>query len=121
MNWVRSKVRQAALLALFALAVQIVFSFGHFHGDAAHAASFTPAAVANHNDAPSHPHPDGLLPVGCAICATIVLAGAVVAAAPPPPLTLPTTFAIYIAETPRDMAMAETARTAFRSRAPPRS
>ena len=50
----------------------------------------------------------------------IVLAGTVVAAAPPL-LALPTTFAVYTAETPRDMAMAEPARTAFRSRAPPRS
>lgn len=120
MNWVRSKVRQAALLALFALAVQIVLSFGHFHGDAVHAASFTPTAIANHGDTPSHPHPDGLLPDGCAICATIVLAGTVVAAAPPS-LALPATFAIHTADTPRDKATVEASRTAFRSRAPPRS
>ena len=121
MNWVRSRVRQAALLALFALAVQIVLSFGHFHGDAAHAASFSPHAIAtSHGDTPSHPHPDGLLPDGCAICAAIVLAGTVIAAAPPP-LALPATFAIRAADTQRDMAAAGTGRTAFRSRAPPRS
>ena len=33
MNWFRSKMRSGAQLALFALAVQMVVSFGHMHGD----------------------------------------------------------------------------------------
>jgi len=32
MKWFRSKIKYGSRLALFALAVQFVFSFGHFHG-----------------------------------------------------------------------------------------
>jgi hypothetical protein len=33
MNWFRSRIRSSAQLALFALAVQMVLSFGHMHRD----------------------------------------------------------------------------------------
>ena len=34
MNWVRGEAKRLSLLALFALAIQFGFSFGHIHADA---------------------------------------------------------------------------------------
>jgi hypothetical protein len=46
MKWVRSNVKHGSRLALFALAIQFVLSFGHFHGVAAEAAPvIAPGAV----------------------------------------------------------------------------
>ena len=38
MKWFRSNIRHGSRLALLALAIQFVLSFGHFHGVAAQAA-----------------------------------------------------------------------------------
>ena len=38
MKWFRSNIKHGSRLALFALAVQLALSFGHFHGVAAYAA-----------------------------------------------------------------------------------
>jgi hypothetical protein len=38
MKWFRSNVRHGSWLALFALAIQVLLSFGHFHGNSAQAA-----------------------------------------------------------------------------------
>jgi hypothetical protein len=38
MKWFRSNIKHGSRLALFALAIQLVLSFGHFHGGAAQAA-----------------------------------------------------------------------------------
>jgi hypothetical protein len=127
MNWVRSKVRQGALLALFALAIQLGLSFGHVHADGlAQAATVTAQAAVSDLDAtaqplaPSQHHPDGLAADGCAICATIALFGTLVAAVPPS-LAVPASFALRIETAPADVALPGLTRTAFQSRAPPRS
>src|SRR5260221_12497744 len=38
MKWFRSNIRRGSRLALFALAIQFLLSFGHFHGSSAQAA-----------------------------------------------------------------------------------
>src|SRR5919206_2283834 len=38
MKWFRSNIRRGSQLALFALAIQFLLSFGHFHGGNAQAA-----------------------------------------------------------------------------------
>ncbi len=38
MKWFRSNIKHGSRLALLALAIQFVLSFGHFHGVAAEAA-----------------------------------------------------------------------------------
>src|SRR5215217_2807860 len=38
MKWFRSNIRRGSRLALFALAIQFLLSFGHFHGSGAQAA-----------------------------------------------------------------------------------
>jgi hypothetical protein len=113
MKWVRSKIKLGARTALFALAVQLVLSFGHFHPIAAQAAPSIqstqqlPAPDSDH-------HPDDF----CAICAVIALASTAMAAAPP---ALPLPQAV---ELPRRTAATaflhlHATRTAFQSRAPP--
>lgn len=125
MSWMRSKVRQAALLALFALAVQLALSFGHFHGDGlVHASSLTAQAAASQQVSTlfssSDPHPDGLADDYCAICASIELLDTLVAAVAPA-LPVPPTFAIRTETASTDFILPELPRAAFRSRAPPHS
>jgi hypothetical protein len=122
MNWVRSRVRQGALLALLALAIQLVLSFGHFHSDGiARAAALTAQAEAA--TAPlsgPYQHRDGLAADGCAICASIALAGTLLASAPPT-LPVPASFAVWTTTISAGFTQPELARPAFQSRAPPRS
>ncbi|WP_315834625.1 DUF2946 domain-containing protein [Bradyrhizobium prioriisuperbiae] len=124
MSWVRSKVRQAALLALFALAIQLVLSFGHFHDSLVHASSLTAQAAASQQVitflSSPNPHPDGLADDDCAICASIELLDTLVAVVAPA-LPVPPTFAIRIETASTDFTLPELSRAAFRSRAPPRS
>src|SRR5262245_15061708 len=122
MSWVRARVRQGALLALLALAIQLVLSFGHFHTDGiARAAGLTTQTQATTSplSAPRQ-HQDGLAAAGCAICASIAIAGTALASVPPN-LPVPATFSLWVAIVPRDFAPPALASTAFRSRAPPLS
>jgi hypothetical protein len=101
MKWFRSRIKAGTRLALLALAVQFVLSFGHFHGAAALAAPgihavTVPTSAAQPPDqakpainalatetqqAPdrSHgDHHDGY----CAICAVMSLAGSLIISGP---------------------------------------
>jgi uncharacterized membrane protein len=93
MNSIRSRIRSGAYLALFALAVQIVISFGHVHWGHLGLPPFaaleqtlaaTPAA-ADRIGADHHSAPDDY----CALCAGIALL-ATGAPALPPVLFVPT-------------------------------
>jgi hypothetical protein len=83
MRWFRSNRGTVVWLAFFALACQLLLSFGHVHvgkfsgGSAAWAAAESGDASA---DVPSSPHknPTGLAGDFCAICANISLAGTLV-------------------------------------------
>jgi hypothetical protein len=117
MKWLRSNIKQNARVALFALAVQFVLSFGHFHAIAAQAA---PSISATQQlPAPSHDsdrHSDDY----CAICAVIALASTGMAPAAPalpiPQAVEPTRPATHAAFVEPRFACA-----AFQSRAPPLS
>ena len=67
MKWFRSKVKYGARVALFALAVQLALSFGHFHAIAAQAApiAYNPLNSYRAPAPDSDQHPDDF----CAICA----------------------------------------------------
>jgi hypothetical protein len=69
MRWFRSNGRCGSSLALAALALQFVLSFGHVHLDAA-----TRSPVAGAPGAPSLPDQQGGGDDYCAVCATIQLA-----------------------------------------------
>ena len=136
MKWFRSNVRLGSQLALFALAVQFLLAFGHFHGSV-QAASALPDArrsglhdivglAAMHLDASgkaSSAGPAGHKPAGapaddCAICVVMALANAMVDAAPP---CLPAPQAAAFAYLPTEAGFLDpnSARVAFQPRAPP--
>jgi len=76
MLWIRANRRIGAAVALFALAVQLVLSFGHVHLDKT--ALFAPTAVSAPQTASGDAPPDPDRRPGaadfCAICATLSLA-----------------------------------------------
>jgi hypothetical protein len=120
-SWVCRHKRHGAVLALIALALQIVLTFGHVHlrglaGDS-HAAiaqlvrladtlQQTPAQIPADNDD------------YCAICASIFLASSAFAPAPPQ-LLVPVNFQRVEHYFNAARPLAESLRLAFRSRAPP--
>lgn len=119
MRWIRSHRRLGARLALFALAVQIVVSFGHVHLDKlASSAPVISLLTANHDQTPASPgHHSGAGDV-CAICAVIGLVASSVlpeAAQLSPPAAAP-------ADWPHEFAAApplSDPHHSFQARAPP--
>jgi hypothetical protein len=127
MNWVRSTIRPFARLALFALALQMVVSFGHMHPDdlglsslaTAHWAHFPSSAaqsLTGPTDRDQYPSSDDY----CPICASMALLATGAPSLPPailvPPLisrVLSSPIALYLGAT----------RTvfSFQARAPPRA
>ena len=100
MNWFRKHVKTGSRLALLALAIQFVLSFGHFHGEIARAAPALQAGLADADLAvaatlaapQAHPAAARQLPSGpdtdqhgsdCAICAVLSLANNFLFATPP--------------------------------------
>ncbi|MGZ3285947.1 MAG: DUF2946 domain-containing protein [Xanthobacteraceae bacterium] len=146
MKWFRSNIRLGSRLALLALAIQFLLSFGHFHEGSAQAAS---ASMDAKRSGPHHGlavaqlgAPDRAsqaktlkflspvrsktsdhVPLGhpcddCAVCAVMALANTVVDAAPPLLLSPHATAFSYLAA---DDWFAEphSARVAFQPRGPP--
>ncbi|HEY2212463.1 MAG TPA: DUF2946 family protein [Bradyrhizobium sp.] len=137
MKWFRSNIKHGSRLALFALAIQFVLSFGHFHGGAARAAPAIQSGPAQ-----SNPPYASSLPAGgafgeparqqpasdqdsdrqqsdpCAICAAIALANAVLFATPPL-LLLPQAVELLYLTTDAEFVHLNSARVAFQPRAPP--
>lgn len=117
MRWFRTNRICGGRLALFALAVQFILSFGHVHG-LGHSA---PVAVATAHGNAGAPNPSPNKPDSddyCAICATIsLLSGSVDVV--PPQLVLP--VASYAVEHADRIAVAIILprRAPFQSRAPP--
>jgi hypothetical protein len=138
MKWFRSNIRHGSRLALVALAVQLVLSFGHFHGVAAQAAPAVQSSQAqiqpSDADHPAAPdiavsedtrpqttpdHDSGQQPAdNCAICAVIALANTALFATPPL-LELPQAVEFLYLTTDAEFVHLNHARVAFRSRAPP--
>ena len=134
MRWFRKHAKQGSRLALFALAVQFVLSFGHFHGLAAQAA---PASVADATattdihgglgiDARARPqqspadHDDQQPVDNCAICAVMALAGTAMVS-PPPVLSLPQAFEFLYLATDAEFLHLKFVGVHFQPRAPPAS
>ena len=115
MKWLRSNIQHGSRLALFALAVQFVLSFGHFHGVSAQAA---PAIQQTSQQAPSNHDSDPQPAEPCAICAVMALANAVLFATPPV-LLLPQAIEFLYLTTDAEFVHLNSARIAFQPRAPP--
>ena len=139
MKWFRSNVQHGTRLALFALAVQFVLSFGHFHAIAAQATpalqtgtsqfdiSFAgrllaPDAV--HKSTPQRPasdhDSDQRSDDFCAICAVVAMANAALFATPPA-LPPPQAVEFLYLTTDAGFVHRNPVRVAFQPRAPPAS
>ncbi len=141
MKWFRSNIRMGSRLALLALAIQFLLSFGHFHEGSTHAASVDAKRSGLHHrlelaaalsgslerasqaNVLSPVRSQDRVPLGhpdddCAICAVMALAGTVVDAAPP---LLPTPYVTTFSYLAADDGFTEphSARVAFQPRAPP--
>jgi hypothetical protein len=118
MNWFRSNIRHGSRLALLALAIQFVLSFGHFHGIAAQAA---PAFQQTSQQQPSSNQDSDQQPTDpCAICAVMALANAALFATPPV-LLLPQAVEFLYLTTDAEFVHLDHSRVAFQPRAPPAS
>jgi hypothetical protein len=119
MKWIRSNIRQGSRTALFALAVQFVLSFGHFHGIAAQAApAVQSVSAAAQQQSPSNPDSDQQSSDACAICAVVAMANAVLFATPPA-LLLPQAVEFSYLATDAAFIHLNSARAVFQPRAPP--
>jgi hypothetical protein len=121
MNWFRSNIKHGSRLALIALAIQFVLSFGHFHGIAARAAPSVKsiAQTANQDQQPWSSHDSDQQPVDpCAICAVMALANAALFATPPL-LLLPQAVEFSYLVTDAAFVHLDHGRVAFQPRAPP--
>ena len=121
MRWVRSTKRFGGWLALTALALQMVVSFGHVHLDAIHRAAplvATAGASAQVVQPSPTPQPQNDADDYCAICASIFLAATSFVPQAP---QLPVPFGGERVELAFVVAfdVVEPRRVLFQSRAPP--
>jgi hypothetical protein len=125
MSWFRAKVRLCGRLALFAVVLQLVLSFGHMHPDDLGLAL---TAGAGKTQVQAHVAHAGVGPAGqdrrstpddyCPICASIALAGTWVPAAAPV-LAAPEPVGRAWPSFPRARSLPGYARSSFQARAPP--
>ena len=120
MGWVRGSIRFGSWLALSALAIQLVLSFGHIHAeDFAPAADIQAAVDADHDAGnPAEPDHHGLGHDDCAICATTALLATLVIP-PPPALDLPATYSFAFLDEAIACRWIGAAPRLFQARAPP--
>jgi Protein of unknown function (DUF2946) len=133
-KWFRSNIRHGSRLALFALAIQFALSFGHFHEIAQAApalqsglsqlAANSGAAAATTDQSAQRQQPapdrdsDRQSNDGCAICAVIAMANAVLFATPPL-LPLPQAVELLYRTTDAGFVHLQPADAPFQPRAPP--
>jgi hypothetical protein len=126
MSWFRSNIKHGSRLALLALAIQFVLSFGHFHSISAQAApaiqsDVQRSAMDRVQPQPSPNHDSDQQPADpCAICAVMALANAVLFVTPPV-LLLPQAVEFLYLATDAEFAHLDCIRVAFQPRAPPAS
>ena len=122
MIWFRTHRRGGSRLALLALLLQLVLSFGHSHPLTEPASSVATAAsvAAVHPAAPDQPapSPDDHDGDGCAICATLAMLHSVLAAVPPA-LPLPLAGPAIARSAEPAPTIAARSAAAFQPRAPP--
>jgi hypothetical protein len=125
MNWVRSTIRPFAHLALFALGLQMVVSFGHMHPDDlglpslatahwAHFPSGTVQALTGPTDRDQYPSSDDY----CPICASMALLATGVPSLPPVIIAPPPISRVWSSPISLHF-VAGKATFSFQARAPP--
>ena len=123
MNWFRSNIQHGSRLALLALALQFVLSFGHFHAVALAAPAIQSGLshVLTTGDGPAQqPDTDQQPGDPCAICAVVALSGAMLLATPPS-LPLPQAADHSCLSADAGFIDLDSASASFQPRAPPAS
>ena len=125
MNWCRSRIRSLALLAMFALAVQMVLSFGHMHRDDL---GLPPQPMSGETQVTSDMTPAPSQPAGrdhhpgsddyCPICASMALIATALPSLPPMLIEPMPIGHVRVSETSVRLSVPQVARP-FRARAPP--
>jgi hypothetical protein len=135
MKWFRSNVIRVAHVALFALAIQFVLSFGHFHGVANQSVSVAQSGPARLHleiadnfagqaadrlsvPQPVSDHSSGEQDDICAVCAVMAMANAILFATPPVALLPHSAGFSYLHARVKFVRIASV-RGAFQPRAPP--
>jgi hypothetical protein len=124
MRWFRSNAGRDAWLALFALACQFVFTFGHVHltvigvADTAAISAGAPSDAVSGPASPRQKAPSGLTQDFCALCNNISLAGTLVLPTPPS-FVLPSSFIQRLQWTPTTAHVVARAHVYFDARGPP--
>lgn len=134
MNWFRKHLKHGSRLALFALAIQFVLSFGHFHEAAAQnirighsdagptyateQAALVTASEAIPQQQPSNHDTDQHTAHACVICAVTSLANNFLFATSPL-LELPQAIELLHLATDAEFVHLGSLHPAFQSRAPP--
>ena len=122
-RWFRSNTRFGSRLALFALAIQIILSFGHVHYDGLPPASAKamPLAIVDaaalSTSGPNHKS-NGSVDFDCPICALIQMISTS-APSTPPGLPLLAVFSLFRLEASVELALAASPHFLFHARAPP--
>ncbi|WP_371259937.1 DUF2946 family protein [Bradyrhizobium sp. WSM3983] len=124
MKWLRSRLRSCTQLALFALAVQMVLSFGHIHrhdlglpppvSDATQLISDTEHVPAGPADQDHHPATND----SCPICASVALVATALPSLPPVLVEPIPIRRARLLETPVQPPSTQVWRS-FQARAPP--
>jgi len=138
MKWFRSNIRHGARLALLALSIQFVLSFGHFHAVATESATTESssqrsqvsidAAVASvasthvenasHDEHRSDRDSDRAADF-CDICAAVAMTNTAMPAPALPPLQLPDAVDLLDWRADHYVAVVDIGRVLFQPRAPP--
>lgn len=129
MNWFRKHLKHGSRLALFALAIQLALSFGHFHAAAAQPLSpgLTDAELTHavldaagelQQQQPSDHDTDQHTAHACVICAVNSLANNFLFATSPRPELPPAIELLHLA-TDAEFTHLGSLHPAFQSRAPP--
>jgi hypothetical protein len=124
MNWIRSHIRAYVCLALFALALQAVLSFGHIHpedlglpgsgADRTQVSSNASLVPGNQSVPDQNPGTDDY----CAICASMMLVATAVPSLPPVLIVPDKIHRIWPAETPARSVFSRFVPS-FQARGPP--
>jgi hypothetical protein len=119
MAWWRSRRRGGAGLALLALAVQIVLSFGHLHLQDLQPGLAAATAYAEPFDrAPAHRQGPGVPDNGCPICIAMHLTASGVVSVPPA-VVVPSEYNRIAHQTSAMRRFSPARYVLFRTRAPP--
>jgi hypothetical protein len=117
MRWFRTNGQFGARLALIALALQLVLTFGHVHVPSAALTTAVQTSQSN-GTAPQDPIHNGLADSDCPTCALIQLS-AMSAPSVAPQLPLPVALDVITLRPRTEVAAAAAPQASFQARAPP--